>query len=121
MKHTTFFEKTLPLCLLGVLLLVMLVTIFVQGQSYGLTTDQGMQSNYGQAVFAWYRTLGKDQSFLHFPAEAHEPEHGPIFDVVVAAVHHVFHSQSDPEAGLISLIGGLTVIVLAFCWFLLWQ
>ncbi len=117
MKKTLFFEKMLPLYLCIVLLIVMLITVVTQVQSYGLTTDEGMQSNYGQAVFAWYRTLGKDQSFLHFPADAHEPEHGPFFLVIVAAAEHVLHHQWNVEAALIALSGVLGVIMLGLCGF----
>ena len=115
MKQTLFFEKTLPLCLCVVLLIVMLITVGTQVKSYGLTTDEGMQSNYGQAVFAWYRTLGKDQSFLHFPADTHEPEHGPLFVVIAAAAEHVLHHQWNLEAALIALSGVLGVIALGLC------
>lgn len=115
MKKTTFWEKTLPLYLLGILVIVMLLAIVTQAQSYALTTDQGMQSNYGRAVLAWYKTLGRDQSFLHFPPDAFEPEHGPLFVVIVAAAQRVFHNQWGIEAVLIGLTGVLGVIGLALC------
>lgn len=117
MKKTLFFKQTLPLYLCIVLLIVMLVTIVTQVKSYGLTTDEGMQSNYGQAVFAWYRTLGKDQSFLHFPADSHEPEHGPLFVTIVAAAEHILHQRWNVEAALIALSGVLGVIALGLCGF----
>ena len=117
MKQAQFFAKTLPFSLCLGLLLLMLVTISTQMTTYGLTTDQSTQSHYGQAVFGWYRTLGRDQSFLHFPADEYEPEHGPFFVTLVATVQHVMHSQWSVEAALIALSSMLGVIALGLCGF----
>lgn len=115
MLHTPFLKKILPLYLCLGLLLLMLITVGTQITTYGLTTDQGMQSNYGQAVFVWYRTLGKDQSFLHFPAEAYEPEHGPLFVTLVATAQHLLHHRWKVEAALIALSGVLGIVALGLC------
>src|SRR4051794_34566929 len=76
MKKKLFFEKTLPLYLCGFLLLIMLVTVFTQANNAALTTDEAMHESYGQTTLRWYLTLGRDRSFLNYPPEAFEPQHG---------------------------------------------
>lgn len=93
MKKLSLLGGVLPLCLLGILLLIMLVTVATQAHTYGLTTDEWMHESYGQASLRWYLTLGKDRSFLNYPLEDYEPEHGAIFDVAVAAVQHIAQHQ----------------------------
>ncbi len=117
MQHKIFFEKRLPLYLLGLLLLIALVTVFTQARNYGLTTDEAMHDSYGRSTLRWYITLGKDRSFLTYPPEDYEPEHGAIFDVVVAAAQHVFHNQWDTEAIITGLTGVLGVVAIALCGF----
>lgn len=115
MKNNVLFEKTLPLYLLGLLLLIALATVFTQARDYGLTTDEGMHDNYGRSTLKWYTTFGKDRSFLSYPPEDYEPEHGAIFDVVVAAVQRVFHNQWYTEAVITGLTGVLSVVAIALC------
>src|SRR5215469_13957717 len=114
-KNNPFWERALPCFLFGLFLVMMLVTVFARAGDYGLTTDEAMHDNYGQSVLAWYRTLGKDQSFLHFPVNAYEPEHGAIFDVVVAVAQHLFHHQWYTEAIITALAGVLGIVGLALC------
>lgn len=115
MKQKLLLERILPVSLLVLLLVVMLITVFTQASSYGLTTDEAVHDSYGQSVLEWYLTLGKNQSFLHFPAADYEPEHGAIFDVVVAIAQRVSHEQWYTEAIITGLTGVLAVIGLALC------
>lgn len=117
MKKKLFFERTLPLYLLGLLLIIMLATVFTQAKNYGLTTDENMHDNYGLSTLKWYVTLGKDRSFLDYPLEDYEPQHGAIFDVIVAAAQRIFHNQWQVEAILTGLTGILAVVAIALCGF----
>ena len=113
-----FFSKYLPLVLLGGLLLTGLVTIFVQADNYGITLDEPQQDAYGHAVMEWYATLGRDTSFLSgFPNDANLPEHGGIFDAVIAAVQQLFPPSEHWHVRRIvtALSGLLGLVVLAFC------
>src|SRR5712664_829756 len=58
--------KILPVLLLVLLFAVVLVTIFVQADSYGITFDEPLQDSYGRSVLSWYQTYGRDQSFMHY-------------------------------------------------------
>ena len=117
MKKKLFLEKSLPMYLLGLLVVVMLLTVFIQANTYGLTTDEAMHDSYGQSVLRWYVTLGRDRGFLNYPLEDYEPEHGAIFDVVVALAQHIFHHQWQTEAIITGLTGVLGVLALALCGF----
>ncbi len=112
---TPFFGGILPLLLLVVLMLVMVLTVFSQASTYSLTTDEAIHDSYGQSVLEWYLTAGRDKSFLHYPADTYEPQHGALFDVVVAAAQRVFHHQWYTEAVLIGLAALLGVFGFALC------
>lgn len=117
MNRTTFLTTTLPLSLLGVLLVLMLFTVFTQATSYGLSFDEGLQTSYGLSVYKWYRTLGKDQSFLHYPQDEYNPEHGVIFDAVVAGISQETHNKWATEAISIGIAGVLGVVAIGLCGF----
>jgi hypothetical protein len=57
----------------------------------------------------WYTSQGEDLSFLQFPANEYEPEHGPLVDVVIAEAQHIFHGDWLTEA----LVIGVTWVVLS--------
>ncbi len=114
----TFLSKSLPLLLLGGLLLIGLITIFVQANNYGITLDEPLQDNYGHAVMEWYYTLGRDTSFLTaFPADTYMPEHGGIFDAGIAAVQHEFPPADHWQVRRIvtALAGLLGLVAIALC------
>jgi hypothetical protein len=115
MNKTIFMQKTLPLSLFGILLILMLFTVFTQATNYGLTADEDVQAREGLFVYQWYGTLGKNQSFLQYLKDGHEPEHGIIFDAVVAAVQQITHNQWTVEAISIGLAGVLGVVAMALC------
>ncbi|HEX7736224.1 MAG TPA: hypothetical protein VF458_15335 [Ktedonobacteraceae bacterium] len=115
MKKKRFFERTLPLYLSGLFLLIMLATVFTQAKNAALTTDEAMHASYGRATLAWYVTLGKDHHFLNYPPEAYEPQHGAVFDAVVAAVQWIWRDQWPVEAVLIGLTGVLSVVAIGLC------
>jgi hypothetical protein len=119
MKKSLFWEKTLPLCLLVLLMVVLLAIVFTQGNNYGLTTDQDMHVTYGQTILKWYDTLGKNRSFLGFPVDDYEPQHGAIFDLVIAVAQKITHNTWNTEAVVIGLSGLLGVLGIALCGFAL--
>ncbi|MGO8951145.1 MAG: hypothetical protein ACLQUY_26525 [Ktedonobacterales bacterium] len=94
----------LPLVLIAGLLVSAVITVFVQAHNYGVTLDEDLQERLGRHLLAWYGTLGRDTSFLTvFPADEHMPEHGGIFDTVVAAVQYILH-VSNPNSNTAVLI-----------------
>ena len=113
----------LPLILLAGLLVSAVITVFMQAHNYGVTLDEEVQERLGRHLLAWYGTLGRNTSFLTaFPANEHMPEHGGIFDTVVAAAQYMLH-VSDPNSSTAMLIrhilGGLCgvagIVGIALC------
>src|SRR6266568_2895746 len=90
-NNPRFFTYMLPGFLFLLLLLVVSGVQLAQIQSYGLTMDQGLQTRYGQTVLRWYTSRGQDLSFLQFPADEYEPEHGPLVVVAIAEAQQIFH------------------------------
>jgi hypothetical protein len=101
----------LPLALLTGLLVSAVVTVFLQAHNYGVTLDEELQERLGRHLLAWYGTLGSNSSFLTvFPAYEHMPEHGGIYDTVVAAVQYILHlSNPNSSAAVLNrhVLGGL--------------
>ena len=79
MKKKVFSSKLIPQIFLGCLFLIMIFTVFVEANDYGITPDEAVQNSYGHSVLGWYQTLGKNDGFLHYYPELHMPEHGPFF------------------------------------------
>ena len=69
----------LPRLLIAGFLLLMVCTIFIHAHDYGVSVDEPLQNSYGHYDLAWYLSLGKDQSFLHYRANLYMPQHGPFF------------------------------------------
>lgn len=111
-------RKWLPLTLLGGLFVLGLLTICARTGQYGISLDEPLQQQYGRLLLAWYRTLGKDARFLTaFSADKHMPEHGGIFDALIAAVQLVFRN-TDPwyvRHFVTALSGLLGVVAIALC------
>ena len=111
-------SRTAPFALLAVFLVTTLMTTLTQAHCYGVTIDEPLQQVYGQHVLAWYRSLGRDRSFLTaFPAVVHMPEHGGIVDAVIAALQSWFPGV-DPwlmRRLASGVIGWLGVVAIALC------
>ena len=111
-------SKSLPLLLLGGLLLTGLITVFIQADNYGISRDEPTQDRYGQAVLQWYLTLDKDRSFLTvFQSDAHMPEHGGFFDAIIAAVQDEFPPADHWHVRrIITALSGLVgIVAIALC------
>ena len=107
--------KILPVLLLALLFAVALVTVFVQADSYAISTDEAHIDSFGQSVLAWYQTLGKDDSFMHYTG--HRLEHGAIFDVIVALAQQTFGQRWHTRAVVNGLAGVVGVLAIALCGF----
>src|SRR6266566_280102 len=109
--------KILPLLLLVIFLVIMLVTVFVQADQYGITIDEPGENTYGQLVWSWYATLGRDTSFLTFHTYSDIQDHGVIFNVIVAEAQHIFGGQWHTRAVVTGLAGVVGVLAIALCGF----
>jgi hypothetical protein len=90
-SSSAFLTRTLPTLLLVALLLVGFVTVLLRAGQYGIAWDETVQDPYGRLALAWYTTLGRNTGFLTTSSpETHVPEHGVIFEVVVAAGQSIF-------------------------------
>jgi 4-amino-4-deoxy-L-arabinose transferase-like glycosyltransferase len=112
------FSKWLPLCLLGMLFIAALAWVFGQADQYGLTVDEPLQDAYGRLVLSWYHTRGQDTRFLTaFPADLYMPQHGAIFEVIVAEAEQLFGNPWHTRAIVNGLAGVVGVAAVALCGF----
>lgn len=105
----------LPIVLLGLLGIFLLIWIFTQAGNYGQTMDEPLRDNYGQSVLGWYKSLGKDTSFLNYPPQEYELQHGVIFDVVTVVAERLFKHYWYTHAVVIGLSGVAGVVAIALC------
>ncbi len=107
-----------PRVLLAGVLFGSLAMVLTQAHRYGMSVDEPVQQQYGESILAWYSSLGKDTSFLTtFPFTAHMPEHGGIFDAVVAALQS-WCAGIDPwlvRRIVTGLTGWLGIVAIVLC------
>jgi hypothetical protein len=110
----------LPWLLLATLLLGSLLTILTQAHRYGIAIDELFQQPFGIEVLAWYRSLGRNTSFLTTPqSDLYMPEHGGIVDAVIASLQLRLVGV-DPwlvRHVATGLIGWLGLVAIALCGF----
>jgi hypothetical protein len=112
--------SSLPWLLLAALLVTSFVTVLTQAGRYGITIDEPLQQVYGESVLAWYRSYGHDTSFMTpsvFGTTLHMPEHGGIFDAIIAALQSRLPGI-DPwllRHTVTGLTGWLGVVAIALC------
>jgi len=119
-SSSAFLPKILPLFLLGSLLLVALITVLTQAGQYGVAWDETVQDPYGRLALAWYSTFGSDTGFLTTSSpETHVPEHGVIFEVVIAVGQSIFSGADHWYVRhLITALAGVAGIgAIALCGF----
>ncbi|HEX6553278.1 MAG TPA: hypothetical protein VF026_10985 [Ktedonobacteraceae bacterium] len=109
------FVKTVPLLLLGVLLVTAFVSVFVFADQYGITIDEPQENMYGQLVLNWYTSLGKDTSFMAFFPGSALQTHGAIFDVIIAQAQRVFGHPWQTRAVVTGLAAFVGVVAIALC------
>jgi len=105
----------LPLLLLILVCMVMLITVFTQANDYGITMDEPLQDAYGLSTLHWYTSLGKDTSFLDYPSGLYMPQHGAIFDTLVALVQQVKGDHWYIRVIMTALTGVIGVVTIALC------
>src|SRR6266487_4335188 len=115
MEKTVFSSKFIPQIFLGCLFLMMIFTVFVAANDYGITPDETLQNSYGHRVLTWYQTLGKNNGFLHYDSELYMPEHGPFFEVIVAVAQKIFGHEWYTRAVVNGLVGVVGVLAIALC------
>lgn len=115
MKKTVFSSKFIPQIFLGCLFLMMIFTVFVAANDYGITPDETLQNSYGHRVLTWYQTLGKNNGFLHYDSELYMSEHGPFFEVIVAVAQKIFGHEWYTRAVVNGLAGVVGVLAIALC------
>lgn len=106
----------LPILLLALLSIFMIIWVFTQAGNYGQTMDEPLRDSYGQSVLGWYKSLGKDMSFITaYPAYEYEPQHGAIFDVITVLFERLFKHYWYTHAVIIGLSGVAGVVGIALC------
>lgn len=116
MSRREAIQYWLPVLLFIPLGAIMLVTVFTQAKNYGITMDVPLQDSYGHSILAWYRTLGRDTSFLTaYPVNTYMPEHGAIFDAIIALAQHIFGHYWYTRAVMTGLAGIGGIIAIALC------
>ncbi len=112
----TQFSTKLPLLLLVALGALMVIWVFWQAGNYGQTMDEPLRDAYGQSILGWYKSLGKDMSFIvSYPAFEYEPEHGAIFDLIAVICERIFKHLWYTHAIVIGLSGVAGVVAIALC------
>lgn len=112
MTYPRLVLRRAPQVLLGLLLLLLLGFVLTQAGVHGRTYDEPLQNDYGHRVLDWYLSLGSDRGFLDYPEKMQLPQHGPVFETVVA----LFQSGADRLFGadpwvVRSLVTGLTGVL----------
>ncbi|MBA3830243.1 MAG: tetratricopeptide repeat protein [Taibaiella sp.] len=94
-------------------LVVMLVIMLWVSKDFGITGDEVTQNTYGEKVFDYYRTFGKDESALSFRNVYY---YGGFYDLLCVTVNKV--SPFDPfnTRHFINAIFGFLIIVVASRW-----
>src|SRR6266849_10450735 len=109
----------LPRFLLAGFVLLMVCTIFIQANDYGIAVDEPLQNGYGHSVLAWYASLGKNQGFLHIRTDLYMPQHGPFFEVVVALAQQLFGNEWTTRAIVTGLAGVVGIVAVMLCGYVL--
>lgn len=106
----------LPVLLLTLFGIFMLIWVFWQAGNYGQTMDEPLRDAYGQSVLGWYKSLGKDMSFITaYPAFEYEPQHGVIFDVITVIFERIFKHYWYTHAVIIGFSGVAGIVAIALC------
>jgi 4-amino-4-deoxy-L-arabinose transferase-like glycosyltransferase len=108
-----------PRLLIAGFLLLMVCTIFIHAHDYGVSVDEPLQNSYGHYDLAWYLSLGKDQSFLHYRAKLYMPQHGPFFEGLVAIAQQLLGHELTTRAIVTGLAGVAGVVAAMLCGYVL--
>src|SRR2546421_9214527 len=108
-------RRKLQIVLFTLVGVFLLAWVFTQAGSYGQTMNEPLRDHSGQSLLAWYKTLGKDTSFIR-ASPFDESQQGTIIDAVAAGVEQLFSpdAQWSVHAVVIGLAGGAGVIGMTF-------
>jgi hypothetical protein len=111
------WQASLPIGLLGVLLLLFLAFVATQADAHGRSWDEGAQDWYGEAVYQWYVTRGADLTFMQAAPQLQMPQHGPVVEFAIATAQHAFEGTDrwlvrSTVGGVIGLLG---IVGIALC------
>lgn len=98
--------KKITLITLGVMLLVMLWV----SKDYGISGDEYTQNTYGEHVYNYYATFGKDKGALTFK---NVYNYGGFFDLLCVAVNKALPTDEYNTRHFITAIFGFLAIVFA--------
>ncbi|HEX6483976.1 MAG TPA: hypothetical protein VF043_34445 [Ktedonobacteraceae bacterium] len=114
-KQSKQLKISLPFLLLVTLCVIMVIIVFTQARAYGITMDEPLQDQYGVSILHWYTSLGRDTSFLNYTADTYMPEHGAIFDALVALAQQILGHHWYTRAVMTGLAGVAGVVAVALC------
>src|SRR5260370_31409694 len=78
--------------------------------------DELLRDPYGRSSLKWYKSLGKDMSFITaYPAFEYEPQHGAIFDLITVVAERIFKHQWYTHAVIIGLSGVTGTVATGLC------
>jgi hypothetical protein len=105
----------LPYALLGLLFAGLAWFVAAGYRDHGRTFDEWMQDDYGQRTLLWYLSFGKDRSFMEIAPQIHMPEHGPAYEVFVAAIQRMTGELWDTRSLINGIVGVLGIFFVAMC------
>ena len=95
-------------------LVVMLVVMLWVSKDFGITGDEITQNTYGQKVFDYYKTFGKDESCLQpFGRMTNVFYYGGFYDMMCVAINKISPLEQFNTRHLIDALMGFFIIFFA--------
>lgn len=95
-------------------LAVMLVVMLWVSKDFGITGDEVTQNTYGQKVFDYYKTFGKDESCLQpFGRMTNVFYYGGFYDMMCVAINKISPMEEFNTRHLIDALMGFFIIFFA--------
>lgn len=93
---------------LGIMLVIMLLT----SKDFGISGDELTQNTYGELVYKYYASFGKDKScFEPFGRINNAFYYGGFYDLLCVTVNKILHSDTFNTRHFINAIFGFMIIV----------
>lgn len=95
---------------LGIMLIIMLYT----SKDFGISGDEITQNTYGELVYKYYASFGKDKScFESFGRTDNAYYYGGFYDLLCVTINKAFHTDTFNTRHFINAIFGFFIIVFA--------
>jgi tetratricopeptide (TPR) repeat protein len=95
---------------LGLMLVIMLFT----SKDFGISGDEMTQNTYGELVYKYYATFGKDKSCLEpFGRVDNAFYYGGFYDLLCVTVNKILHTDTFNTRHFINALFGFFIIVFA--------